>query len=126
MSMFNLIRPQTLLKSVNPLYSGVKTGTIARQANVALYATRPSKPRGLLKLTLISVGVGSVFGVGYSAYTHYQINQNHASKPAKDLQTLILEQMPDVKPTRKVSPHFVTCLLMEMLVLFSFSAPLFP
>lgn len=115
-----------MMKSVSPLYSGVKTGTIARQANVAFYATRPSKPRSLLKLTLISVGVGSVIGVSYSAYTHYQINQNRASKPAKDLQTLILEQIPDIKPTRKVSPQFVSLLLTEMLVLFSSVALVFP
>lgn len=89
-------------------------------ASAAAAKSSAPPPKSAVRLLLIGMGVGGIFGGGYSGYVSYTKSrvfsdvgmQTHAKPPH------IIEQLPDVKITRKiVNPKDETNL---DLVLFQF------
>lgn len=64
-------------------------------------AEKSKKPdRSYVKALLNGVGCGLVFGVGYAGYTSYKSKDAHLVHEKQ--QALVIDQLPDVKITRKI------------------------
>lgn len=75
--------------------------------------TSTSTGRSIMKLSVVSASVGVLMGAGYSGYTHLQINQTKSQAPLTDQhhnETLVLDHLPDVLPTRRVRLTSITFL----------------